>query len=88
MAKAGSCSIGLRPNPSFGIGNKWLKGFDVFKRNKKKPIIIICWKNNVRILYFFGCLLDLIKNKKINKVKTNNQSNKLPSWLPQVPEIL
>ena len=26
--------------------------------------------------------------KNINKVKTNNQSNKLPSWLPHVPEIL
>jgi len=55
---------------------------------KKNPIIIICWNNKVKILYFLGCSLDLIKNRKINKVNTNNHSNKLPSWFPQVPEIL
>ena len=25
---------------------------------------------------------------KINKVRTNSHNSKLPSWLPQVPEIL
>ena len=31
---------------------------------------------------------DFNKNKNMNKFNTNNQSNKLPSWFPQVPEIL
>ena len=33
-------------------------------------------------------LFDLKKNKKINSVKTTNHNNKLPSWFPQVPDIL
>ena len=88
MAKAGSCKIGLRPNPSMGIGNKKLNGFDVAKTNIKKPIIIICWKVTVKTLYLFDSFFELIKNKNKNKVRTNNQSSKLPSWLPHVPEIL
>ena len=55
------------------------KGLDVCIKKIKKPIIIICWNNKVNTLYFFGCFLELIRNKKINKVNTNNQSSKLPS---------
>ena len=33
----------------------------------------------VKILYFLGCSLDLIKNRKINKVNTNNHNSRLPS---------
>ena len=50
--------------------------------------IIICWNKVVNIVYFLGWFLDFNKNKKINNVKTSNQSNKLPSWFPQVPDIL
>ena len=42
IAKAGSCNIGFNPNPSLGVGNKRLNGFEVIIKNKKKPVIIIC----------------------------------------------
>ena len=51
IANAGSCNIGFKPNPSFGTGKIWLKGFDVCIKKIKKPIIIICWNNKVKILY-------------------------------------
>ena len=88
MAKAGSCKIGFSPKPSIGTGKIWLKGFEVFSKKMKKPIIIICWNNKVKILYCLDWFLDFNKNINMNKVNTNNQSNKLPSWFPQVPEIL
>ena len=73
---------------SSGVGKILLNGLEVLIKKIKKPTIIICWNNKVKILYFFGCWLDLIKKIEINKVNTSNHSNKLPSWLPQVPEIL
>ena len=88
IAKAGSCKIGFRPNPSLGTGSKRLNGFEVKIKNKKKPVIISCWKKIVKNLYLIGCFFEKITNKKINKVSTNNHSNKLPSWFPQDPEIL
>ena len=88
MANAGSCKIGFKPRPSIGIGNKKLNGFEVNSKNKKNPEIIICWKKIDKNLYFTGCFFEKIINKKINKVKTSNQSNKLPSWFPHVPVIL
>ena len=43
MAKAGSCKIGLKPNP-FGCAGKILsKGFEVTNVNNKKPIMIKAW---------------------------------------------
>ena len=42
IARAGSCKIGFKPRPSFGIGNKKLNGFEVSNKNKKNPEIIIC----------------------------------------------
>ena len=39
MAKAGSCKIGFKPNPSFGTGLTTLKGFELNKIKNKKPII-------------------------------------------------
>ena len=50
--------------------------------------IIICWKKIDNNLYFEGCFFENIIKRKINKVKTSCQSNKLPSWFPHVPEIL
>jgi len=87
-ANAGSCKIGLSPKHSFGTGKIKLNGFDVFIKKIEKPIIIICWNKSVKILYCFGWSLDFNKNKKINNVNTSNHNNKLPSWFPQVPEIL
>ena len=37
IAKAGSCSIGLRPKPSSGVGKIKLNGFDVSIKKIKKP---------------------------------------------------
>ena len=88
IANAGSWSIGFKPVPSFGIGNKLIKGFEVKRINNKNPAIIISWKNKVRILYLFERFFEVIVkiNKKIDN--TNNQRSKLPSWFPHVPEIL
>ncbi len=36
-ANAGSCNIGFKPVPSFGIGNKFINGFDVKRINNRKP---------------------------------------------------
>ena len=88
MAKAGSWRIGFSPIPSLGIGKIWLNGLEVFIIKIKKPIIIICWNNKVKVLYCLVWSLDLKRKININNVNTNSQSNKLPSWLPQVPEIL
>ena len=88
IANAGSWSIGFKPVPSFGIGNKLINGFEVKRINNKNPAIIISWKNKVRILYLFERFFEVIVkiNKKIDN--TNNQRSKLPSWFPPVPEIL
>jgi hypothetical protein len=40
IAKAGSCNIGLKPNPFVGTGIILSKGFDVSSVNNKKPIVI------------------------------------------------
>ena len=34
--------MGLRPNPSVGVGKTWLKGFEESNKKIKKPIIITC----------------------------------------------
>ena len=88
MANAGSCKIGFKPVPSFGIGDKFKKGFEVKRINNKKPRIITSWKSTVSNLYLEDSFFEFIKNinKKIDKTKSH--SNKLPSWLPHVPEIL
>ena len=39
MANAGSCKIGLRPNPSLGIGDKDKKGFELNNMKNKNPSI-------------------------------------------------
>ena len=88
IAKAGSCKIGFNPNPSNGVGIINWKGFEVSVINNRKPKIISCWKKIVNILNESESFFDLKKKININKLKTNNQSSKLPSWLPQVPEIL
>ena len=88
IAYIGSWRIGFNPSPSWGIGNKWLNGLEVIKRNKKKPIIIISWNNKVIIWYFFDSFLEVIKKIKIKKTIINKHNNKLPSWFPHVPEIL
>ena len=54
----------------------------------KKPIIIICWNSKVKILYCLVWSFDLNIKININNVSTRSQSNKLPSWFPQVPDIL
>ena len=41
MAKAGSCSIGFKPNPSLGTGEIILKGLELNNKKNKKPIIKI-----------------------------------------------
>ena len=41
IARAGSCNIGFKPVPSFGIGYKFVNGFEVKRINSKKPNIII-----------------------------------------------
>ena len=88
IAKAGSCNIGFSPVPSDGIGNIFAKGLDVKSINKRKPKIIISWKNNVRVLYLWERFFESIANKNKKIVNTNNHKSKLPSWLPHVPEIL
>ena len=88
IAKAGSCNIGFNPVPSGGIGNIFAKGLDVKSINRRKPKIIISWKNNVRVLYLWERLFESIVNKNKKIVNTNNHKSKLPSWLPQVPDIL
>ena len=40
MANAGSCKIGLSPRPSFGVGNKYSKGFEVKIIKSKNPNMI------------------------------------------------
>ena len=40
IANAGSCKIGLKPNPFGCVGKILSKGFEVNKVNNKKPIII------------------------------------------------
>ena len=88
IAKAGSCKIGFKPKPWAGIGNNSSKALDVKRAKSKKPIIIKFWKKIVSNLYFLGVLSDVIRNKKENRIKTIIQSNKLPSWFPQTPDIL
>ena len=88
IAKAGSWSIGFNPVPSDGIGNIFAKGLDVKSINRRKPKIIISWKNNVRVLYLWERFFESIVNKNKKIVNTNNHKSKLPSWLPHVPEIL
>ena len=39
MAKAGSCNIGFKPNPSLGRGLIELKGFELKTIKNKKPKI-------------------------------------------------
>ena len=39
MANAGSYKIGFKPKPSLGIGDKELKGLELNKIKKRKPII-------------------------------------------------
>ena len=41
MARAGSCKIGFKPSPSFGMGEIMLKGLELNNKNNKKPIIKI-----------------------------------------------
>ena len=41
MAKAGSCKMGLKPNPLGGDGIILSKGFDALKTNIKKPIVFV-----------------------------------------------
>ena len=36
MANAGSCKIGFNPKPSFGTGDKELKGFELNKIKKRR----------------------------------------------------
>ena len=64
------------------------KGLDVKSINKRKPRIIISWKNNVSVMYLWESFLESITNKNKKIVNTNNHKSKLPSWLPHVPEIL
>ena len=40
IAKAGSCKIGLKPNPFGCVGKIFSKGFEVNMVNNKKPIMI------------------------------------------------
>ena len=40
IANAGSCKIGFKPVPSFGIGNKFNKGFEVKRINNKNQTIM------------------------------------------------
>ena len=47
MAKAGSCRIGLKPNPLSWIWNVLSNGFDVKMINSKNPILIIAWVSKV-----------------------------------------
>ena len=88
IANAGSCSIGFNPVPSVGIGKIFVKGLDVKSINRRKPKIIISWKNNVRVQYLWERFFESIVNKNKKIVNTNNHKSKLPSWLPHVPEIL
>ena len=50
IASAGSCSIGFNPVPSVGIGKIFVKGLDVKSINRRKPKIIISWKNTLKII--------------------------------------
>ena len=59
IAKAGSCKIGLKPNP-FGCAGKILsKGFEVSNVNNKKPMMIkACVSKafdiNVEFVWFYN----------------------------------
>ena len=68
IASAGSCSIGFNPVPSVGIGNIFAKGFDVKSINRRKPKIIISWKNKVirdkALQYTVGLKTDWRKNSE------------------------
>ena len=61
IASAGSCKIGFKPKPSFGIGKIWLNGLEVFIKKIKNPIIIISWKIKVNNLSLIGLLFELKK---------------------------
>ena len=88
MANAGSCKIGFKPKPSKGTGNSPENGFELVNKKIRKVAINKFWNNRVKILKLLS--LFLVKNKKSeeNKTKIFIHSNKLPSWFPQVPEIL
>ena len=88
IAKAGSCNIGFNPKPSFGVGKINWKGLDVKRIKIRKPVVIICWKKIVKILNEIKSFFDLSKKIKVKRLNTHNQSNRLPSWFPHVPEIL
>ena len=65
-----------------------LNGLEVKIVNDEKPIIIICWNIKVRYLSLTDLCPEFKKYNKIEIVKINNHSNKLPSWFPHDPLIL
>ena len=95
IAKAGSCNIGFSPVPSDGIGNIFAKGLDVKSINRRKPKIIISWKNNVSVMYLWESFLVgsithsfayLISSAAVKVVIGLSTITNLPpilSWLPQ-----
>ena len=88
MAKAGSCKIGLNPNPSSCDGIILSKGLDVRMVNNTKPVVINAWVSKVFEIKLKFELLYNLNKKKLNIVKTSIHNNIDPSWLPQTPEIL
>ena len=63
-------------------------GFEVANKKIKKTAINKFWNNKVKILKFLFLFLFRNKNKKENKTKIFIHNSKLPSWFPQVPDIL
>ena len=53
---------------------------EVLITKTKKPIIIICWNNKVKILYFLICSLDFNKNKNINNDNTGYIGKYADGW--------
>ena len=88
IANAGSCKIGLRPNPSSGIGKIKLNGLEVFIKKTKKPIMIICWNNNVNILYFLDCSFDFNKNTGYIMFNNGKQMHGMENKVPETVQRL
>jgi Mn2+/Fe2+ NRAMP family transporter len=88
MAKAGSWRTGFISAPLAGAMGKIVsKGFDVRRRKRRNPTIII---DIIPMLFTFkSCKLSVTKlNKAPQSTRNNIQRNIDPSWALQIDVIL
>ena len=76
----------MRPEPLIGIISDLLKGFDVNMQSaKNKKFKSPCIEVNIEWNLFSNSKLEVIAP---NATRIKIQSNREPSWLAQVPDIL